>query len=151
MQIIETLSTTAETLNQMVKFLSEQHGTSDKALQEILLSNHPIFQKLRNLTNTPYRFLFYNRAELDTWLKVRGYDTVPPASWDDPQHMEWTKDAGSDEFLLLKIKAGVFDESGRLRVFTSENWDPKWVTQEKRAQESPEPEPAPVSDEDIPF
>ncbi len=53
----------------MVKFLSEQHGNSEKAIQEILFSNHPIFQQLRQVTRTPYRILFYNHSELETWLK----------------------------------------------------------------------------------
>jgi hypothetical protein len=151
-QVIESLSATAETLNQMVKFLSEQHGTSDKALQEILLSNHPIFQQLRALTNTPYRILFYNHGELDTWLKVRSYKPVPQEHWDDPQFEEWIRDDPNGGFWLLKMKTEVFDGTGRLKVFTPENWDKTWLTQEKREHEPPEPEDSnPITDDDIPF
>lgn len=151
-QLIDSLTATVETLNQMVKLLAEQRGTSESALQEILFSNHPIFQQLREVTRTPYRLLFYNHTELETWLKTRGYRPVPSGNWDDPEYEEWTRDVGADstEFLLLKISRKAFDENGKLRIFTKENWDTSWISQETRV-ETPEPEPAPVSNDDIPF
>jgi len=151
-QVIEGLSATAETLNQMVKFLSEQHGTSNTALEEILFSNHPIFQQLREVTQTPYRLLFYNHAEMETWLKTRGYRVVPTEYWDNAEHEEWLRDIepGGGEFLLLKINREAFDKNGKLRIFTKEDWDSKWISQEKRSEPSPF-EPGPVTDDDIPF
>ena len=152
-QVIESLSSTAETLNQMVKFLSEQHGNSEKAIQEILFSNHPIFQQLREVTRTPYRILFYNHSELETWLKTRGYQPVPSEGWDDRGYEEWTRDidlAGGGDYLLLKISRKVFDKAGKLKIFTADNWDSTWVTQETRSR-PPAAEPAPITDDDIPF
>jgi hypothetical protein len=152
-QVIENLASTAETLNQMVRFLSEQHGSSEKALQDILLSNHPIFQQLRAVTGTPYRIIFYTRGELETWLKARNYRPVPQKSWDSPQNEEWIREIDPNgQFFLLKINTNVFDPTGKLRVFTQENWDKAWVTQETRDPEPPEPpDSTPISDEDIPF
>lgn len=76
-QVIESLSSTAETLNQMVKFLSEQHGNSEKAIQEILFSNHPIFQQLREVTRTPYRILFYKPQRVRNLAEDKRLSTRP--------------------------------------------------------------------------
>ena len=68
---------------------------------------------------------------------------MPSNHWDDATFEEWIRDADSDgSFWLLKIKTEVFDKAGRLRVFSQENWDKSWVTQEKRQPEPPEPGPS---------
>jgi hypothetical protein len=152
-QIIENLANTAKALDQMVKFLSEQYGSSEKALQDILLSNHPMFQQLRAVTSTDYRIFFSNHRELELWLRARSYKEVMENGWDSPDYEEWTRNLGSDgKFLLLKVYKGVFDAAGKLKVFTQEGWDKGWVSQERREPEPPEPEASgPLTEEDIPF
>src|SRR5690554_5861044 len=49
--VIENINATATTLNQLVNFLTEERKNSDNTIKEILFSNHPIFVKLKNLTN----------------------------------------------------------------------------------------------------
>ncbi|EJW17216.1 hypothetical protein PAV_4c03190 [Paenibacillus alvei DSM 29] len=38
-----------------------------------MLSNHPVFIKLKNLTNTPYPIFFRNKSDLEAWLEARRY------------------------------------------------------------------------------
>ena len=51
MSLLEDLRVTADTLNQLVTFLTEERRAGDQAVKDILLTSHPIFglsvQKLK--------------------------------------------------------------------------------------------------------
>jgi Domain of unknown function (DUF4062) len=136
-QTLAEMNAVAATLRELVTFLTKEKQSSNEAMKNILLANHPAFRRLAKLTDTPYRVFFYNRQEMKQWLKGRGWSEVDP--WDgDPKSVdEWHhKDLGT-----LKFNESIFDELEKLKVFTDDDWDDEWI-------ERVEPPPA---DDDIPF
>lgn len=144
-RILEDIQATAQTLNQLVTFLTEERKNQDQAVRHILLANHPAFQQLRKLTNTAYRIFFTNYDEMVAWLKARTYTEVDTPSWDDPEYAEWVREAKPNQ-LLLKIYVDIFDETGKLKVFTAEEWNEEWIQQRILQKPSKEPD-----GEDLPF
>jgi hypothetical protein len=138
-RLVESMEATANTLDQLVVFLTEERRSQDQAIQDILLSNHPAFQQLRSLTGTPYRVFFTNHRELAAWLKARGYSFVSKERWDDPKYEEWLLKED-----LLKIFTDIFDEDGKLKVYTGEEWNEDWITKEPYIE-------AVIEEEELPF
>jgi len=150
-EIVDSMANTAKTLDQLVKFLTEERRNKDQAIQGILLTNHPIFQQIRTVLSVPYRVFFTSRKELNEWLRVRSFIALPPEAWDDKEYEEWTNDTGKEEDAFLKVARSVFDSKGRLRVYTSEEWKERWVHLQK-VPKAPQPATtSPITDEDIPF
>lgn len=71
--IIKGIENTAKTLNQLVTFLTEEKRDKDNAINEILLSNHPAMEQIKNLLSIPYRVFFTTKDELHELLTARGY------------------------------------------------------------------------------
>ena len=126
--LLENLKNTAETLNQLVTYLTEERRSGDQKIKEILLSYHPIFEVIRGKIGVPYRVFFANKEELIALLKARQYRKVDRSALDEDtseSHEEWFK--GGEPSHLLKIAFEIFDESGRLKVFTPDEWKSEWV------------------------
>jgi hypothetical protein len=148
--LVESMSSTAQTLNQLVTFLTEERRSSDQAIRDILLSSHPAFKRLGALLKVRYRIFFTNREELTLWLKARTYEPVEESAWDDPQFEEWVNIRKEERTqYLLKVSRKVFDKNGKLKIYTPQEWDDNWIRLESHPIPS-EDAPA-VSDEDIPF
>ena len=148
--LVESMSSTAQTLNQLVTFLTEERRSSDQAIRDILLSSHPAFKELGALLKVRYRIFFTNREELAVWLKARAFGPVDENAWDDPQFEEWVSIRKEERTqYLLKVSRRVFDDKGKLRIYTPQEWDDGWIRIESHPLAA---EDAPVvSDEDIPF
>lgn len=111
------------------------------------MTNHPVFQQLRRELKVPYRVLFTTVDELTAWLQVRGLDPVDKDRWDQPDTMEWiARQARAGKRDLLKISAELFDDNGRLTVYTPEAWDESYVQLGEIDQEQDQP-----SFDDVPF
>ena len=124
--LLDDLKTTARTLNQLVTLLTEGRRAGDDAIKDILLSNHPIFEDIREKIGVPYRVFFANKSELYALLRARQYNRVDPDSWDNDSYEEWLYDRVEPN-RILKIALEVFEEDGRLRIFTPSEWKDDWV------------------------
>ncbi|WP_434513740.1 DUF4062 domain-containing protein [Dechloromonas sp. ARDL1] len=62
--LIENLNTTAKTLKQLVEYLAAEKARGNKAIEEILFSNHPAFDDIRKKTKIAHRVIFQNVNEL---------------------------------------------------------------------------------------
>ncbi len=88
--------------------------------------------------------IFRNRQELTQWLKAYSYEAVGEEHWDDPNYEEWMRTKQGKQY-LLKVAKEVFDDSGKLRIVTPEEWDPNWI---QKAEYVPEAE---ITDDEVPF
>lgn len=138
--IIEDLKSTADALNKMVTFLTEQKNTGTEAIKDILLSSHPAFGAVKKLANIPYRVVFHTQKELEALLNARSWKKRPSPSdgW-----IEW--DSG-DKKKAIRIAANIFDDGGRLRIIKPEDWQPGNIAD----LPVPTPKATPL-DEDISF
>lgn len=87
-KIVGSLAATSSTLKELVQLLSEREPDS-RAVAEILLTTHPLFEELRRVTNTPYRLFFANHKEMEQWLTARNYSEVVENAPDDQEYEEW--------------------------------------------------------------
>lgn len=122
LNLFQDLKDTAKTLKQLVTFLTEEKKNDNHTINQILSMNHPIFNEIKVKAKLGFRVFFYNLKELDQLLIAQGFIEVNTFEWDEPNMKEWRQDD-----LLLKVALDVFDENGKLKLFTPEEWHEEWV------------------------
>lgn len=138
--IIKDLKSTADTLNQMVTFLTEQQKSGDGAIKEILLSTHPAFTEIKKLAHIPYRIIFHNLEELKELLVARQY------IFDDTFSSEGFYDFDSRKLKeYIRIDKNIFDEENNLKIITPQLWNKDYIKKLKLGHLSDD------LDSDIPF
>ncbi|MFN0101779.1 MAG: DUF4062 domain-containing protein [Bryobacteraceae bacterium] len=123
----DELHTALKTVKDLITFLTNERREQGSSINEILLTNHPIFERLRELTGTPYPIFFRTRGDMAAWLKARSWVEVTEGEWDDPEAAEWINNRGDDKKRLLLTVANQVFENGRLKVFTGAEWNDSWV------------------------
>lgn len=153
--LLDKLQTGIQTLDEMVKFLQEEKSKGQQALQDIVLSHHPIFAALRAATKNQYRLYFTTLSELEEWLLnarsfVRVTEDVPQGAY---QWMRvWETVVGMKakqlrEYQTLTIARSLFDERERLRPMAQAEWK-EGLLKLNRSETKPANFP---EDDDIPF
>jgi len=123
-RVLDEMKTVSSTLQQLVKFLTEERRNKDEAIQNILLANHPAFRRFAKLTGTTYRVFFSNEKELDDWLHARSYKRIAPDEWDEGSVAEWSNKKYEK---YIALKKDIFDDDGRLIPYSDEDWDDEWL------------------------
>lgn len=140
---IENLKSISSTLKEVVTFLTDERQKSrDEAIHSILHVNNPVFSALATATNTPYRIYFSDRKEFETWIHARGWKDSDPDQYDQDSALEFSHEGIPG---YLKITENVFDESGKLKNYSPQDWKSEWI---RRVVGSP---PSTATDDDIPF
>lgn len=124
--LIDDLKHTSKTLNQLVEYLVAEKSKGESAVSDILFSNHPAFNEVKNKLDIPYRVIFQDKNELDQILKARRYEDGFE-SFDD-----WVKDGffswkHKEKELILHVNECIFDEDENLKIFTPNEWDNSWI------------------------
>ena len=114
-----------KTVSQLVTFLTDERRQQGDFVNEILLANHPIFARVRKLTNTSFPVFFRTFEEMNAFLKAKRYSEVEDGWPSD--YFEWTKkEPGQEYYEQLTVAHQVFEE-GKLRIYTMDEWDDNWV------------------------
>ena len=121
---LDEMKSVAGTLEQLVRFLTEERNNEDDAIQQVLLANHPVFHRFQELTKTPYRIFFSDEDELNRWLRARKWKMVPNPSYDDGSYREWS-DENTTQY--IRLTEAIFDEEGALKVYTEDKWKDSWL------------------------
>ncbi len=137
-KILDEMKSVSSTLQQLVKFLTDERKNKDEAIKNILMANHPAFKRFASLTDTHYRVYFTNIAELNKWLKARKWKPVVEENFDPGSIMEWTH---SDSKKYIKLTEAIFDEQGRLKPFSDSEWSDDWISIAELQEPEPELEP----------
>jgi len=123
--IIKGIENTAKTLNQLVTFLTEEKRGSENAINEILLSNHPAMEQIKEMLKIPYRVFFINKEEFLDLLKARGYrESSKNLPFDDIQTWAMEK---TDTRYELSYNEEIFNTDNKLKVYTKEEWNPNYI------------------------
>ncbi|WP_313376949.1 DUF4062 domain-containing protein [Chishuiella sp.] len=123
--IIKGIENTAKTLNQLVTFLTEEKRDSENAINEILLSNHPAMEQIKELLQIPYRVYFTNKEEFYDLIKARGY-RLNIDNFEFNQFEEWILEKNSKIFKLA-IDTDIFNADNKLKIFTKEEWNNDFI------------------------
>lgn len=138
-EVLNEMSSVANTLKELVKFLTEERANKDDAIKNIILANHPAFRAFANITDTQYRVYFTNHDELDSWLGARGWKSLEEGL-DEESYFEWIS---RDKSNYIKLIHQIFDETGHLIPMTGGEWEDEWLIRREIKSEPPE--------DDIPF
>jgi len=130
--VLGEMKSIASTLQQLVKFLTEERENKDEAIRQIILANHPAFRRFATITNTTYRVFFTNKQELDAWLKARGFTPVALENIDQDNKYEWKSDKG-----YIKITEDIFYNNGALKPYTEQQWSDNWIQFVEKTQNIP--------------
>jgi hypothetical protein len=127
--LLQGLENTASTLNQLINYLTEEKKGAENVIRDILISNHPAFERLSILLNVQYRIFFLSRNELTRWLKARNYEPLADTKWDSPKEEEWLMAQNKKQY-ILKVNSLLFDEVGNLRPIQKIDWNDNYISQE---------------------
>lgn len=137
-KLIEELKDTAKTLKQLVTYLANEKEKGSEAITEILFSNHPAFNAVRNAINTNIRIYFANEEELYALLSAFGYHYdifIDSDVYDFWEHNDGRK---------IRISKNLFTDDKKLKIIDINEWDDEFV------KKIPKPIPAELED-DLPF
>lgn len=129
LNLIKGVENTAKTLNQLVTFLTEEKRDKDNAINEILLSNHPAMEEIKELLNIPYRVYFTNRAEFIDLISARGF-RESEGSLPFGEIEEWTLDRNNKR-IILSFSDNIFNSDNKLKVYTKEEWKEDFIKVEE--------------------
>jgi nucleoside 2-deoxyribosyltransferase len=132
--IMKDMQSTVETLNQLVSYLSKQKEGSDEVIKWVLTENHPIFAQIAKATSTSYRVYFKSKDEMATWLKARGWTEEFDADFDFTKDV-WTRDENNYVRIMTLTVGEFFDDEGRLRVMTPDQWNAEWIRVDRQEKE----------------
>lgn len=150
--LVDELQRSLQTVNQLVQFLVDEKGKGDKAVQEILFANHPLFESLYSILRNRYRIYFTTLIEFNEWLLVAKSFRKDDFEV-DPDFHEWTREVGVPtrrEIQTLYVSKKLFAEDGRLLPMLPASWNSDWVKLEKIAKKAL-PAEKPIDDDEIPF
>lgn len=137
---LDEMKSVSNTLQELVKFLTEERRNKDEAIKNILMSNHPAFRRFAELTNTTYRVFFTNINELNTWLKARGWKEIPEEEFDKDSYREWLNKVNNK---YIALKEDIFDDRNILKFYDENNWSDEWIQVIETSSQS--------NEEDLPF
>ena len=118
------MKSVAGTLDQLVRFLTEERKGENDAIQQILLSNHPVFHRFQGLTDTSYRIFFANEEELSQWLRANQWTKVNDSAYDKGSYREWIN---RDLSCYIRLTEPIFEKNGNLKIYIEDNWDDSWL------------------------
>lgn len=124
--VIKGIQNTAKTLNQLVTFLTEEKKDKDNAIKEILLSNHPAMEQIKEMLSIPYRVFFTNKDEFVDLISARGYKPSDENELPFLDDEVWIKEYNNKKHRLV-ISKEVFNSDKKLKVFTKEEWDTDFI------------------------
>jgi DNA-binding XRE family transcriptional regulator len=137
--IIKGIENTAKTLNQLVTYLTEEKRGSENAINEILLSNHPAMEQIKELLKIPYRVFFINKDEFLDLIKARGYrESADNLPFDNKK--TWIMEKESLLYELTYFDE-IFNSDYKLKIYTKEEWNPEFITLTKTK----------IEQDDLPF
>lgn len=121
-EMINSLKGTVATLKDMIKLITEKSENQDAAFEEIILFNHPLFAKIKEVLNIHYRVSFLNFEELNQLFYARLYKLL---EIDDPfdslydKYYIWVHNSNAVD-INIKVKKEYFDENGKLKPYQGE-------------------------------
>lgn len=124
LNVIKGIENTAKTLNQLVTFLTEEKRGKDNTINEILLSNHPAMEQLKQQLGIPYRVFFTNVEEFLELLVARGFKESEGNLPFDEQ--TWEAERNS-KYYTLTYSEEIFNSDKKLKVYTKEEWNPDLI------------------------
>lgn len=144
LNLIEKLQGQTETLDRLVKYLSDQNKDHKEEMEEILMLNHPLVNQIKSLLGLSFKFYINGMDDLNGLLSSRSYYRTPED--DSEEYYTWTIDFPW-EHKILSISRNIFKENGHLKYYSVEDWKSNYVKERILKSQTIQP----LDDESLPF
>lgn len=125
--LIKNLEKTAQTLNKLVNFLSDENKGQAEEINKILMINHPLVETLRTKLDIPYNFYIEGFNDLKQLLVARRFKEIEPDLFDDDDGESiWVKNENRKNY-ELRIADSLFDEEKKLKFLKRTDWNDELV------------------------
>lgn len=126
--LIHNLEKTAQTLNNLVNYLSDENKGQAEEINRILTINHPLVESIRTNLGIAYNFYIEGIEDMDELLQAVGF-VRKSEPWDNEDFLCWSKSTSSKN-IILKISESLFND-GKLIFIKKTDWKKEWVIYEE--------------------
>lgn len=144
LNLIEKLQGQTETLDRLVKYLSDQNKDHKEEMEEILMLNHPLVNQIKSLLGLSFKFYINGMDDLNGLLSSRSYYRTPED--DSEEYYTWAFEFPW-EHKILSISKNIFKENGHLKYYSVEDWKSNYVKERILKSQTVQP----LDDESLPF
>ncbi len=96
--LISNLEKTAQMLNKLVNYLSDENKGQTEEINRILMINHPLVEDLRNLLEIPYNFYIEGLKDMDKLIVARGWKKGDIDPFDEElEYIWWYKESSQEK------------------------------------------------------
>lgn len=117
-EIIKSLKATVSTLKDMINIITEKSENQGAAFNEIILFNHPLFARIKEVLNINYRVSFLDYNEMKQLFLVRQFQpfTSPnPFEEVNNEYYVFINTVNKSTDIHIKISKDLFDENSKLK------------------------------------
>ena len=118
--LIQNLEKTAQTLNKLVNFLSDENKDKDVEINKILMINHPLIEEIGTYLGIPYNFYIEGFDDMSKLLGARSYKFDGEEARGDEEYFRFTNTSKSYKLL---IKKDLFDQEYKLIFVKRTDWN----------------------------
>lgn len=118
-EMMKSLKGTVTTLKDMIKIITEKSENQDAAFEEIILFNHPLYAKIKEVLNINYRVSFLNYEELNQLFLARSFNIIDDENPFDEfygKYYCWYFSNNKVD-IFIKVNKEYFDENGKLKPY----------------------------------
>jgi len=131
--LIQKLSDTSETLNQLVEYLVSEKKNGENAVTQILTINHPLFREIERSASITFKIFFETLNELMNLFSTLGFKLITKDHSDSKVgYASWVF---PDDFEIIRISKEVFEitngdlpePKSKIKLMTSGDWKPEYI------------------------
>jgi hypothetical protein len=119
--LINKLESTAQTLNKLVNYISDDNKDKSEEINKILMISHPLIDFVKENLKIKYNIYFEGIGDLTALLKAYGYKIeVEP----DELFLDFWKftRTNNDVQYTIELKASLFDDDKKLKFCKRSDW-----------------------------
>ena len=123
--LIKGLEKTAQTLNRLVNYLSDENKDQAEEINRILMISHPLTESVKNYMNVKYNFYIEGLDDLTAFMKAYSYSLQEDEPFFDPY--VFIRESSNTKHTIT-ISSDLFDDEKRLKFCKKTDWNVDWCT-----------------------
>ncbi|WP_394265363.1 DUF4062 domain-containing protein [Bergeyella zoohelcum] len=122
--LIQNLEKTAQTLNKLVNYLSDENKDKDGEINRILMINHPFTEDLKQKLDIPYNFYIEGFEDFSALLKARSFRLLDDYYEDNKNYFYEFKRKQKSIIYRVLVNRDIFDDDKKLIFIRKTDYDP---------------------------
>lgn len=125
--LIKNLEKTAQTLNQLVNFLSDENKGQTDEINKILMIHHPLTETLKTKLSIPYNFYIEGFNDMKELLEARRFKEIESDLFDEDDFLSIWQKIENRKIHTLEISDDLFDDDKKLKFIKRTDWNEEFV------------------------